>query len=301
MSFEDMLRTELQDAGATVPVKPLRFDETLARGKRARRNALVVSFTAAAVTVAVVLGGGAALTGGDLGWLPPRPAATPTPDERKDARRDVNPEEVEQALRSWLRAIQSSDEDAAWGLMTPAAQTEIGRDRFDQMMGSALPEGLGAFADARQFHLVGVSSGDEQAQVVAVVAGRVSREGVTEFAATAVPMRVADGEVLVDGGIINPYRERNATFASESLGPQVYEKGDELSVSFGDPGEIIDASIALDDGRFPLHSRFDPDTGTVRSKLQRDLAAGPHVATVIVQHRSGRLYAEAIIFRAAPA
>jgi hypothetical protein len=65
------------------------------------------------------------------------------------------------------------------------------------MMASELPSGLGAFSDADGFSCVVVSRQGSEAPVVAVVSGEVTREGTTEFATMAIPMRVQGDEVLV--------------------------------------------------------------------------------------------------------
>lgn len=226
-----------------------------------------------------------------------KPAATESPpvEERPSFAR------VESVLRSWLQAIQDGDEDRAWDLMTPEAQAGVGRDRFDEMMASALPEGLGSFADASDFHYVVVSSQGDDARLAAVVSGRVTREGTTEFAAMAIPMRVHAGQTLVDDPIVDRsrYYDRQAVFASASLGPQQYHAGDELSVEFTRPEGATAVLIAMDDNERPLPTRFDRQSGQATATLDRDLEAGRHITTIVVLHQSGRLYPEAIIFEAA--
>lgn len=182
--------------------------------------------------------------------------------------------------------------------MTAEARAAVGRDRFDQMMASALPEGLGAFADASRFHHVVLSDGAGE-RMVAVVSGQVTREGTTAFAAVAIPMRVADGAVLVDHAFLSPYHDRVAAFASVSAGPLSFRSGDELTVEFAAPEGATTVLITLDDDRQPLPTEFDTATGRATATLDRDLAAGRHIATVIVVHESGLLYPETIIFEAA--
>ena len=78
-----------------------------------------------------------------------------------------------------------------------------------------------------------------------------------------------------------------------------FHAGEELIVEFSWPEVATDVVIAVDDDRRPLPTEFDPETGRATATLDRDLAAGRHVAVVIVRHRSGRLYPEAIVFKAA--
>jgi hypothetical protein len=213
----------------------------------------------------------------------------------------VSFEEVEPTVRTWLRAMQDSDEDTVWDMMTPEAQAEIGRAVFDQLMASALPEGMGAFVDAPDFHYVVVSSAGTEAAVVAVVAGEVEREGSIEFDTEAIPMRIRAGETLVDEVFEDRYSldERIAVFASESAGPLSFPEGDELIVEFTSPEGVAEVYISVDDDEVPLSTRFNVRTGVAKATLDRDLAAGSHIATVVVQHKSGRLYPEAIPFEAA--
>lgn len=311
MSFEDTVRSELQRAGGVIPTARLDLDRALARGRSLRRRKMAATMATAAALIAVAVGGGALLTSSrpDPGPAPAGdPSATPTPtattslteDETGDASM-LRYDDVEPVLREWLDALRESDEDRAWALMTAEAQATIGRSTFDQLMASALPEGLGGFADAEMFHYVVVTSATDEAQVVAVVWGEVTREASIELAAVAIPMRVRAGETLVDEPIVDRarYYERLAVFATVSAGPLSFHSGDELTVEFADPRGVTDVAISVDDDRQPLPTEFDPESGVAAATLERDLEEGTHVATVIVHHESGRLYTEAILFEAA--
>lgn len=319
MSSEDRLRQELHRASGTLPSVGIDFEATLSRGRTARFRSRLVTVAAAAVVVAVGVGATAVvIRSADPGSGPvrvlDRPAGSPSPQQQPTPSPSTSPvpspntspgqrtsfDQVEPVLRAWLEAVQESDEERAWELMTAEARTAVGRDRFDRMMASALPEGLGAFADATTFHYVVVSD-DREARVVAVVSGEVTREGTSEFAAAAIPMRVSDDKTLVDDPIIDRdrYYDRVAVFASVSAGPLSFRAGDELTVEFASPEGATAVRIALDDDRQPLPTEFDPETGRATATLDRDLEAGRHIATVIVIHESGRLYPEAIVFEAA--
>ncbi len=311
MSFEERLRHELQRASAALPVVGVDLDETMRMGRKARRRTMMVAAAAAAALIALGIAGAAVLTRPELGPRPQPPSGTPTettpPGETPSPSDGPTPEQrasfdrVEPVLQEWLRAIQDGDEDRAWGLMTPEAQAEVGRELFDELMGSALPEGLGAFADASGFEYVVVSSEGDDGRVVAVVSGEVTREGTTEFAAMAIPMRVRAGETLVDDPIVDRdrYYDRMAVFAAVSAGPFSFHAGDELIVEFSRPAGAMEVFVAVD-GRRPLPTEFDPDSGRAAASLDRDLEAGRHIAVVGVLHRSGRIYPEAIVFEAAP-
>ncbi len=311
MSFEDIIRHELSRAGGMVPVVGVDLERTLTRGRSIRRRRIVANVATAAVVIAAAVGGGALLTSSPE--TPPRPGpagspsgettpeGTPSPGEDQGDQARPSFDRVEPVLREWLNAIQQSDEDRAWELMSPEAQAAVGRNEFDQMMESALPEGLGAFADAENFHHIVVTWEGDKAQVIAVASGEVTREGSTEFAPIAIPMRVRGEEALVDDTIVDRtrYWDRQAVFASESAGAQSFDSGDELVVEFAEPAGATAAWIAIDDDRQPLPTEFDPDSGRAVATLDRDLQEGRHIAIVIVLHESGRLYAEPIVFATA--
>ena len=311
MSFEERLRDELQRTAATLPSGSIKFNDVLEQGHRARRRGIAMMAAAAAAVVALAVGGAAVLLG-DNGVTPdpippgntetPRapetPDSTPAPPPETPAEEGVSFEGVEPRVREWLTAIQNSDEDAVWSMMTPEAQTEVGRERFDQMMLSALPEGMGAFAQAPDFHHVVVASAGSEAAAVAVFSGEVTREGNTEVDARAIPVRIIGDDVWIDERFdFRYFSEMIAAFASESSGPFAFKRGDELIVESLQTGGAASVHISVDDDEVPLPTEFDKDTGTATATLDRDLAEGNHIATVVVQHRSGNLYSDTILFR----
>lgn len=306
MTFEDRLRMELRQAGDRLPVVGIDLVPTLTRARSARRRSIALQMAAAAAVATIAAGVMVLTRSGEIERLPSNPAGAPTtttpqatPSERGGA--TVGSEAAEPVVREWLQAIRDSEDDRAWSLMTPAAQAEVGRARFDQMMAGALPEGLGAFADASGFSLLMVDGDRGDARAVSVLWGEVTREGMTEFATMALPVLVRDDVVLVDDPIIDRarYGDRTAVFASESAGPFEFHAGDELVVEFSRPEGIVEVYIGIDDAEDPLPTRFDPRTGVAAATLGRDLEEGPHIATLVVVHRSGRLYPEAIMFTAA--
>jgi hypothetical protein len=311
MSFEERLSDELQRTAAALPAGSIKFNEVLEQGHRARRRGLALMAAAAAAVVALAVAGAVVLVGDDgVSPNPVQPADTPrqespTPTPQESPAPQESPREegvsfqnVEPRVREWLLAIQNSDEDAAWAMMTPEAQAEVGRARFDEDMQSALPEGLGAFAQAPDFRFVAVASAGSEAAVVAVLSGEVTREGTTEVDARAIPVRIVGDEVLIDEVFDVRYMEMLAVFASESAGPFSFHKGDELIVEFLQPQGAAEVYISVDDDRTPLPTEFDPNTGTATATLDRDLAEGDHIATVVVQHKSGRLYPDTVFFTA---
>ena len=312
MSFEERLRDELQRTAAALPAGSIKFNEVLEQGHRARRRGIAMMAAAAAAVVALAVGAAVVLIDNGVGPDPIPPGGTetprqesptPTPQESPSetpSEEGVSFEKVEPTVREWLLAIQNSDEDKAWSMMTPQAQAEIGREQFDQMMGSALPEGLGAFSQAPDFHHVVVASAGSEAAVVAVLSGEVTREGTTEVDARAIPMRIVGDEVLIDEVFdVSYFSGMVTTFTSASLGPMRYREGKELTADFLQREGVAEVYFSIDDDETPLPGRFNRDTGVARATLDRDLGEGFHIATIVVQDESGRLYAEVRFFEAA--
>jgi hypothetical protein len=312
MSFEDRLRDELQRTAAALPAGSIKFGEVLEQGHRARRRGIAMMAAAAAAVVALAVGAAVVLIDNGVSPEPIPPSGTespspvpdtptPSPEESPSetpSEEGVSFEKVQPTVREWLLAIQNSDEEKAWAMMTPEAQAEVGREWFDEQIASALPEGMGAFAQAPDFHHVVVASAGSEAAVVAVLSGEVEREGSVEVDARAIPVRVVGDEVLIDEVFDVRYMEMMAVFASESAGPFSFHEGDELIVEFMRPQGATAVYISVDDDDVPLPTDFDPGTGTATATLDRDLSEGDHIATVIVQHRSGRLYPDTVHFRA---
>jgi hypothetical protein len=313
MSFEDRLRDELQRTAAALPSGTIAFNEVLERGHRARRRGIALMVAAAAAVVALVVGGGAVLIGDDgvsPDPIPPGGTETPTfetptpspeePPMESPPEEGVSFEEVQPTVREWLLAIQNSEEDTVWSMMTPEAQAEVGRDWFDEQMASALPEGMGAFADAPDFHYVVVSSGGSEAAVVAVLSGEVEQEGSVEFAAQAISVRIRAGEVVIDETFDGDYFSNVMTvFTMASGGPTQFNEGRELIVELSQPQGVAEVYVSIDEDEFPLPTAFDQQTGSAVATLDRDLEAGFHIATIVLERESGSLYSDARIFEAA--
>lgn len=264
MSLEDAIRHELQRAAVGLPVVGVDLQQTVSRGRSIRRRKLGATALAAAAVIAIaVVDGNALIRSSPPPGPHPAPAGEPS-DEAEPHGGTTPTEEVPDqdtpafgkviaVLREWLSAIQKSDEDRVWQLMTPEAQGTLGRTAFDRMMQSALPEGMGAFADVQISHYVIVSMQADEARAVAVASGEVTREGTTEFAAIAIPMQVTSDRALVDDPFVgrDRYYDRMAVFSSASLGPHPYRAGDELVVEFAEPAGAIDVFISVDDDRRP--------------------------------------------------
>jgi hypothetical protein len=293
MSIEDRLRTRLGRAGQTVPVVALDIEETLTKGRRARRVAFARAAGAAAIVIGLGIAGASTLMNGDaprpIPPVGPSPTTAPRPTEQ----------EIESVVRSWLQAIQEGDEDAAWALMTEGARAEVGREQFDQRMASALPEGMGAFADPDvEVDLIELDESEGDPRIVATLSGTVQRGGANEFAVEAIPLRIEAGNPLVDEtfevrDVVNTVWTR----VSGSLGPMPFPAGEELPIE--EISSDIERVYLSIDGDPAQQAEYDPGTTSAVVTLDRTLDAGRHVATIVMIDGDGRIFPEARPFEAA--
>ena len=285
MSIEDRLRTRLSRAGRTVPVVALDIEETLTKGRRARRVAFARASGAAAIVIGLGIAGASTLMNGDaprpIPPVGPSPTTAPRPTEQ----------EIESVVRSWLQAIQEGDEDAAWALMTEGARAEVGRDRFDELMTSELPEGFGAYADQGvDIEIVEIGTSGGSVGVVATMTR--SPEGDTN----AVPLRIEAGNPLVD----ETFEVRdvvNTVWTSANLGPIPFRAGDDLPIE-GISSDIERVYLSID-GDPAQQAEYDPGTTSAVVTLDRTLDAGRHVATIVMIDGDGRIFPDARSFEAA--
>ncbi len=295
MSIEGRLRRQLEHAATTVPVVPLDLEETLTKGRRARRMAFARAAGAAAIVIGLGIAGATTVMIGETPRLFPPVDRSPSPSPTTEPR--PTEQENESVLRSWLQAIHDGDEDAAWALMTEGARSEVGRASFDRMMASALPEGLGAFADSDvEVGFVEIDPPDGDLGTVATLTGTVQREGTNEFAAEPIPMRIERGRPLVDEVFDDRY-DFLTVWTSANLGPMPFRDGRELPIEEISP-DIERVYLSIDD--VPARrAQFDPGTGSAVVTLDRTLDAGPHVATIMMVDGDGRIFPVARLFEAA--
>ncbi|MPZ92641.1 MAG: hypothetical protein GEU68_13610 [Actinobacteria bacterium] len=295
MSIEDRLRTRLGRAGQTVPVVALDIEETLAKGRRARRVAFARAAGAAAIVIGLGIAGASTLMNGEAPRPIPPVDRSPSPSPTTAPR--PTEQEIESVVRSWLQAIQDGDEDAAWALMTEGARAEVGRSRFNQMMASELPEGFGAFADASvdiEIIEIGTSGGDSG--FVATMIGSPEQEGTAAFRAEAIPLRIQGGIPQVDE-TFEVRDEVNTAWTSASLGARPFRVGDPLDIDqISSDIERVYLSI---DGDPAQRGQFDAGRTSAVVTLDRTLDAGLHVATIVMIDGDGRIFPEARPFEAA--
>lgn len=133
----------------------------------------------------------------------PTPAATPidglvtTDDGTEPAGESTGPQDLaaaddarELAALTWLQAVHDGDTTTAWALTGPVTQDQHEEAPKGPLFGE-LEEGVGAFhaAEGRQVEVLGIS----EDMAVVTVWGQVTREGMTELDAAALPVvRVQD-------------------------------------------------------------------------------------------------------------
>jgi hypothetical protein len=297
MSIEDRLRTRLGRAAQTVPVVALDIEETLAKGRRARRVAFARAAGAAIIVIGMGIAGATNLMNGEAPR--PIPPVGPSPSPSPTTAPRPTEQEIESVVRSWLQAIQDGDEDAAWALMTEGARAEVGREQFDQMMASALPEGMGAFADPDvEVDLIELDESEGDPRIVATLSGTVQREGANEFAVEAIPLQIQAGSPLVDESFA--VRDRPLTVwtsVSGSLGPMPFPAGEELPIE--EISSDIERVYLSMDGTPAQQAEYDPGTTSAVVTLDRTLDAGRHVATIVMIDGEGRIFPDARSFEAA--
>jgi len=197
-------------------------------------------------------------------------------------------------LRSWLQAIQAGNEDAAWALMTEDARAEVGREQFDELMASALPEGLGAFADPTvDIEIVEVETFEGDG-IVAIMTGSLEQEGTTAFRTEAVPLGIEVGTPLVDETFVEP--EVTTVWTSSSLDARAFLAGRELPIE-GIPSDIERVYLSID-GAPALRAQFDSSKDTAVATLDRTLDAGLHIATIVMIDGDRRILSDARPFEA---
>ena len=288
MSIEDRLRTQLGRAGQTIPVVALDVEETLAKGRRARRVAFARTAGAAAIVIGLGLAGATTVMNGDA----PRPI--PPVDRSPSPPLQPTEREIESVLRSWLQAIQNGDESGAWALMTEDARAEVGRDRFDELMASDLPERFGAFADPSvDIEIVEVETFEGDG-IVALMTGSLEQKGATAFRTQAVPVGIEVGTPLVDETFVQP--EVTTVWTSSSLDARAFLAGRELPIE-GIPSDIERVYLSID-GAPALRAQFDSSKDTAVATLDRTLDAGLHIATIVMIDGDRRILPDARLFEA---
>ena len=105
-----------------------------------------------------------------------------------------------EAVLSWVDDLGQGDADAAWGAMGEVSQAHFdSQSDFEGLM-TDLSEGYGAWSAAEpdQVLVTPVSSDDDGTFAVVTLLGTVEQEGTTQARADAFPVRIVDGDVVLE-------------------------------------------------------------------------------------------------------
>jgi hypothetical protein len=295
MSIEDNMRSRLERAASAVPVVGLDFEETLAKGHRARRMAFVRAAGAAAIIIGLGFAGATSWFNDEAPRpLPPvdqTPSPSPAPPP-SDA-------EIESVLRSWLQAIQAGDENAAWALMADEARTQVGRPQFDAQMESALPAAIGGFADPDiEVDLIELDGQAGDSGIVATLSGRVERDGRTAFEAQPIPMRLEEDGPRVDWVMDGPSYSILTAWTGSSVGAMPLRTDEEKMIEEVAP-EMERVYMSIDGSSPATLAQLDRESGTATVVLDRSFEAGRHVATIVLIDGEGRMFPITRVFESA--
>jgi hypothetical protein len=103
-----------------------------------------------------------------------------------------------EAVLAFVGALHQGDVDAAWATLGPASQAELGSTAAFGAQLSELDLGAWAATDPEQVLVTPLSTDGEELIAIVTLVGEVEVDGVLEPRADAFPIRVADGEVLLE-------------------------------------------------------------------------------------------------------
>jgi hypothetical protein len=208
-----LVAAPLADGRADAPgPAPVELDRSLALVPPAFRrtsNAVLAAVAAAAVIVVAVAG--TTLMDEDRGTTVG--TAAPAPDAEletllRDAQSggtvttlsDEREDESSEAVLQWVDDLGAGDAEAAWDALGATSQAHFGsQDEFEGTM-TDLAEGYGAWAAAEPDDVLvtPVSADDDGTVAVVTLIGTVEQEGATRNRADAFPVRIVDGDVVLE-------------------------------------------------------------------------------------------------------
>jgi hypothetical protein len=206
-----LVADDAHDPAAASPALELERDGSLAVVPptfRRTSNAVLVAVAAAAVVVVGVAGSTLLDDREGTTSSGPAPSAaleTLIRDAQSDgatvttisaAREDASSE----AVLAWVDDLGEGDADAAWAAMGDTSQAHFGsQDEFESLM-TDLAEGYGAWsaADPTDVLVTPVAADDEGTIAVVTLVGTVEQEGTTHERADAFPVRLVDGDVVLE-------------------------------------------------------------------------------------------------------
>ena len=111
-----------------------------------------------------------------------------------------NEETTSDAVLAWVDDLGAGDGDGAWKAMGPTSQAHFGSQAaFEEEM-TSLAEGYGAWSAAEpdQVLVTPILASDEGTIAVVTLVGTVQQEGSSQHRADAFPVRLVDGEAVLE-------------------------------------------------------------------------------------------------------
>jgi hypothetical protein len=241
---------------------------------------LAPALAAVALLTATACGGGASDDPSPTDR--PTPSAAPTTDQPTPTDAAVD---VDAVVDDFLSATGSNSE-RAWELLTPRAQQTWGSFATFEDSETEFAEGLAAFAGVQERERLEV--GDDL--VVVVVQGEVTREGMTEYDAYPVPVRIEGGSARVE--LMGPETVGAVQVASPPLGSTTVEPDTELS-AYAPAGS--QAALWLDADQVEAEQTA-ADGDRTQLTAGPELSTGRHVVTVTAVRADGLLLAQSVAF-----
>lgn len=240
---------------------------------------LAPALTTAALLTAAACGGSADEPRVNDRPSPTAAAATPSPTPTAQ---DVD---IDGLVDDFLAAI-GSDSERAWELMTPRAQQTWGS--FETFAGAStdFAEGLAAFSGLQERDRLDVGDG----QVVVVVRGEVTREGMTEYDGYPLAVRTDGVEPGIE--LVGPEVSGLAEIESPAAGGPPVKPDTELS-AYAPAGS--QAALWLDDEQI-IAEETVADGDRTQLTASPQLPAGQHVLTVTAVRSDGLLLARSVAF-----
>lgn len=298
MSFDTQLKDRLGSAASAMPGEPLDIMMTLSAARRSRRMHMIAAVAAAAVLVA---GGviAAATIGGDA--TQNRPVIAPEPQVS-----DATAERAFATVGEFFGAINTSGERnqaaAMWALFSPDSKAYFDNDvkKFDPVSFNGETMGAWEFAKDSQMFLTVVTTSDQEVAGVVTVSGTVSREGITEWDAISLPVRIVGGQTTIELFSDAPYPAA-ATPAIGASEPQTLPPGSGFSAVVSKEGvggmTVSVSGVGTD---LSIQGDAQPNLGIATgNKLgwswtpAASLVPGRYVVTFVVTSETGGLSATA--------
>ncbi len=215
------------------------------------------------------------------------------------------------AVLAWVDDLGHGDADAAWAAMGDSSQAHFGSQAEFESLMTDLAEGYGAWsaADPADVQVTPVSTDDEGTTAVVTLIGTVQQEGTTQERADAFPVRIVDGDVVLEpfasAGDLEVVIPEPA--GDEGTGYEPVGTGEELVVVL--PGDAEAPVLRIDGGDTVICGEAD---GTELSDLDQSpgqrcaylpeggFEVGPHTVTIAFLGPDGdSITAESVRFEAA--